>query len=367
MLFVNQAFEHLSGLDATTLTALPNNPLTDVGVLENALKALETDQNYLEEIVSYDPDGTCLTVEWRVLPIRDANGNITHLLSLQRDISQQSLPEMKTATSAIPESEPTLVRNDPENAFAKLDDEELSSYLAHLTSLRGLVPNSSTMLLPDQDDDSALQTLSVKHPDKHMGLEINPDDEIKDGLKVGLQGQLEEVGGASTLLQMISMIVQSGALHLEDAHGQQMRLFLHTGRIVHVEHPNLTGNEAVMHTLALEHGRFRFMTGQLAAEHSLSLDPVTLALEVAKRHDENEGSNTSNEEQNGLVVLPNIHVALDFVSGVGGSEHFTANLEHDARWNDHVTLRGRGMRIVVLHGKLEDLPSNMARGLQAAR
>ena len=367
VLFVNQAFEHLSGLDATTLTALPNNPLTDVGVLENALKALETDQNYLEEIVSYDPDGTCLTVEWRVLPIRDANGNITHLLSLQRDISQQSLPEMKTATSAIPESEPTLVRNDPENAFAKLDDEELSSYLAHLTSLRGLVPNSSTMLLPDQDDDSALQTLSVKHPDKHMGLEINPDDEIKDGLKVGLQGQLEEVGGASTLLQMISMIVQSGALHLEDAHGQQMRLFLHTGRIVHVEHPNLTGNEAVMHTLALEHGRFRFMTGQLAAEHSLSLDPVTLALEVAKRHDENEGSNTSNEEQNGLVVLPNIHVALDFVSGIGGSEHFTANLEHDARWNDHVTLRGRGMRIVVLHGKLEDLPSNMARGLQAAR
>jgi PAS domain S-box-containing protein len=367
VLFVNQAFEHLSGLDATTLTALPDNPLTDVGVLENAMKALETDPNYLEEIVSYDPDGTCLTVEWRVLPIRDANGNITHLLSLQRDISQapQVMPAPTNAPAAEPE--PVLAPHDPENAFAKLDDQELSSYLAHLTSLRGLVPNSSTMLLPDQDDDSSLQTLISKHPDKHMGLEINPDDEIKDGLKVGLQGQLEEVGGASTLLQMISMIVQSGALHLEDSHGQQMRLFLHTGRIVHVEHPNLTGNEAVMHTLALEHGRFRFMTGQLAAEHTLSLDPVTLALEVAKRHDETEGSNTSNEEQNGLVVLPNIHVALDFVSGVGGSEHFTANLEHNARWNDHVTLRGRGMRIVVLHGRLEDLPSNMARGLQAAR
>ena len=368
VLFVNQAFEHLSGLDATTLTALPNNPLTDVGVLENALKALETDQNYLEEIVFYDPDGTCLTVEWRVLPIRDANGDITHLLSLQREISQQSLPEIKRVNTPAAEPEPVPVRNDPENAFAKLDDEELSSYLAHLTSLRGLVPNSSTMLLPDQDE-SSLQTPISRHPDKHMGLEINPDDEIKDGLKVGLQGQLEEVGGASTLLQMISMIVQSGALHLEDAHGQQMRLFLHTGRIVHVEHPNLTGDEAVMHTLALEHGRFRFMTGQLAAEHTLSLDPVTLALEVAKRHDENEGPNTDsrNEEHNGLVVLPNIHVALDFVSGVGGSEHFTANLEHDARWNDHVTLRGRGMRIVVLHGRLEDLPSNMARGLQAAR
>jgi PAS domain S-box-containing protein len=362
VLFVNQAFERLSGLDATTLTSLPDSPLTDVNVLENALKALETDQGYLEEIVSYDPDGTCLTIEWRVLPIRDANGNITHLLSLQRDISQQSLPEIKMATSSGPEIETVLLRNDPENAFAKLNDEELSSYLAHLTSLRGLVPNSSTMLLPE--DDAGLQTLVSKHP----SLEINPDDEIKDGLKVGLQGQLEEVGGASTLLQMISMIVQSGALHLEDAQGQQMRLFLHTGRIVHVEHPNLTGNEAVMHTLALEHGRFRFMTGQLAAEHSLSLDPITLALEVAKRHDETEGTNTEthHEEHNGLVVLPNIHVALDFVSGVGGSEHFTANLEHDPRWKDHVTLRGRGMRIVVLHGKLEDLPSNMAR-LQTTR
>jgi PAS domain S-box-containing protein len=386
VLFVNQAFEHLSGLDATTLTALPNNPLTDQSVLENALKALETDQSYLEEIVSYDPDGTCLTVEWRVFPIRDANGSITHLLNMQRDISQA--PQIAAVTVSAAATEPEILHN-PENAFAKLDDQELSSYLAHLTSLRGLVPNSSTMLLPDQysqddsqdDGEGGLHALAPEliiaertgERTVERSLETDPDDEIKDGLKVGLQGQLEEVGGASTLLQMISMIVQSGALHLEDAQGQQMRLFLHTGRIVHIEHPNLTGNEAVMHTLALEHGRFRFMTGQLAAEHSLSLDPVTLALEVAKRRDETDGSSSEignesrHEEQNGLVVLPNIHVALDFISGVGGSEHFTANLEHDPRWNDHVTLRGRGMRIVVLHGRLEDLPGNMARGLQSAR
>jgi PAS domain S-box-containing protein len=386
VLFVNQAFEHLSGLDATTLTTLPNNPLTDQGVLENALRALETDQSYLEEIVSYDPDGTCLTVEWRVFPIRDANGNITHLLNMQRDISQPTAQTTPITSSLPAEPNPTPVQ-DSENAFSKLDDQELSSYLAHLTSLRGLVPNSSTMLLPDQDYEQNYADLSYADQDLNkagissLTTEQNttdPDDEIKDGLKVGLQGQLEEVGGASTLLQMISMIVQSGALHLEDAQGQQMRLFLHTGRIVHIEHPNLTGFDAVMQTLSLEHGRFRFMTGQVAAEHSLSLDPVTLALEVAKRHDETESpnsengntgntGNTSHNEQDGLVVLPNIHVALDFLSGVGGSEHFTANLEHDPRWNDHVTLRGRGMRIVVLHGKLEDLPSSMARGLQNAR
>jgi PAS domain S-box-containing protein len=377
VLFVNQAFERLSGLDATTLTTLPNNPLTDQSVLENALKALETDQSYLEEIVSYDPDGTCLTVEWRVLPIRDANGNITHLLNMQRDISQPTV-QAAPVTTSLPAEPSRTPMHDSENAFSKLDDQELSSYLAHLTSLRGLVPNSSTMLMPDQDDgDNGLLNLTPEqiiaerqsdHTDNSTG-ETNPDDEIKDGLKVGLQGQLEEVGGASTLLQMISMIVQSGALHLEDAHGQQMRLFLHTGRIVHIEHPNLTGNEAVMHTLALEQGRFRFMTGQLAAQHTLSLDPVTLALEVAKHRDEtgNTVTLTEQDDQDGLVVLPNIHVALDFLSGVGGTEHFTASLEQDPRWNDHISLRGRGMRIVVLHGKLEDLPSGMARGLQAAR
>jgi PAS domain S-box-containing protein len=390
VLFVNQAFERLSGLDATTLTTLPNNPLTDQSVLENALAALETDPNYLEEIVSYDPDGTCVTVEWRVFPIRDANGNITHLLNIQRDISQQApspVPAVNTTAEGQPveaESNPMLAVRESESAFSKLDDQELSSYLAHLTSLRGLVPNSSTMLLPDQDlldtSDFRLAEHAAEHPTGHSTgystghstrhpTDTNPDDEIKDGLKVGLQGQLEEVGGASTLLQMISMIVQSGALHLEDAQGQQMRLFLHTGRIVHIEHPTLTGNDAVMQTLALEHGRFRFMTGQLAAEHTLSLDPVTLALEVAKRRDEtgNDANESNHDEQNGLVVLPNIHVALDFLNGVGGSEHFTANLEHDPRWNDHITLRGRGMRIVVLHGKLEDLPKNMARGLQASR
>jgi PAS domain S-box-containing protein len=377
VLFVNQAFEHLSGLDATTLTTLPNNPLTDQNVLENALKALETDQSYLEEIVSYDPDGTCLTVEWRVFPIRDANCNITHLLNIQRDISQPTARAAVATTNFSDEPSPLPIR-DSENAFSKLDDQELSSYLAHLTSLRGLVPNSSTMLMPDQEDaengllrltpEQIIAERSVKLKKDHTG-ETNPDDEIKDGLKVGLQGQLEEVGGASTLLQMISMIVQSGALHLEDAQGQQMRLFLHTGRIVHIQHPNLTGNEAVMRTLALEQGRFRFMTGQLAAEHTLSLDPVTLALEVAKQRDETGNTVTPSDHdgQDGLVVLPNIHVALDFLSGVGGTEHFTASLEQDPRWNNHVTLRGRGMRIVVLHGKLEDLPSNMARGLQAAR
>jgi PAS domain S-box-containing protein len=378
VLFVNQAFERLSGLDATTLSVLPDNPLTDQSVLENAVKALETDPSYLEEIVSYDPDGTCLTVEWRVFPIRDANGDITHLLNIQRDISQQA-PTVAPSRSEITENEmspieanPILALRESEGAFSKLDDQELSSYLAHLTSLRGLVPNSSTMLLPDQDlpdtSEFRIAEYSADHAANRDAV-TNPDDEIKDGLKVGLQGQLEEVGGASTLLQMISMIVQSGALHLEDAQGQHMRLFLHTGRIVHIEHPTLTGNDAVMQTLALEQGRFRFMTGQLAAEHTLSLDPVTLALEVAKQRDEtgNDASESKHEEQNGLVVLPNIHVALDFLGGVGGSEHFTASLEQDPRWNDHISLRGRGMRIVVLHGKLEDLPKNLARGLQASR
>jgi PAS domain S-box-containing protein len=378
VLFVNQAFERLSGLDATTLSVLPDNPLTDQSVLENAVKAFETDPSYLEEIVSYDPDGTCLTVEWRVFPIRDANGDITHLLNIQRDISQQA-PTVAPSRSEITENEmspieanPILALRESEGAFSKLDDQELSSYLAHLTSLRGLVPNSSTMLLPDQDlpdtSEFRIAEYSADHAANRDAV-TNPDDEIKDGLKVGLQGQLEEVGGASTLLQMISMIVQSGALHLEDAQGQHMRLFLHTGRIVHIEHPTLTGNDAVMQTLALEQGRFRFMTGQLAAEHTLSLDPVTLALEVAKQRDEtgNDASESKHEEQNGLVVLPNIHVALDFLGGVGGSEHFTASLEQDPRWNDHISLRGRGMRIVVLHGKLEDLPKNLARGLQASR
>jgi PAS domain S-box-containing protein len=382
VLFVNQTFERLSGLDATTLTVLPDNPLTDQSVLKNALKALETDPNYLEEIVSYDPDGTCVTVEWRVFPIRDANGDITHLLNIQRDISQQASSTASRSIEIVQskrtedEINPILALREGESAFAKLDDQELSSYLAHLTSLRGLVPNSSTMLLPDQNlidtSEFSIADHAAAHSTAHSTAhpaDTNPDDEIKDGLKVGLQGQLEEVGGASTLLQMISMIVQSGALHLEDAHGQQMRLFLHTGRIVHIEHPTLTGNDAVMQTLALEQGRFRFMTGQLAAEHTLSLDPVTIALEVAKHRDEtgNTVTLTEQDDQDGLVVLPNIHVALDFLSGVGGTEHFTASLEQDPRWNNHVTLRGRGMRIVVLHGTLEDLPSTMARGLQTAR
>ena len=63
-----------------------------------------------------------------------------------------------------------------------------------------------------------------------------------------------------------------------------------------------------------------------------------------------------------LVMLPNVPVALEFVNGVGGLRHFTSEMQRDPAWQgERLVLRGRGVKIVVDRGNLNDLELSTAR------
>ncbi len=65
-------------------------------------------------------------------------------------------------------------------------------------------------------------------------------------------------------------------------------------------------------------------------------------------------------DQVGLIVLANLALALRYAAGVGGLESFTAGMVHRPEWGgDLVVLQSKTLRLIVLNGKLEDLPAQV--------
>ena len=89
IVYVNRAFEALTGYSADE--ALGNTPrmlqgpLTDRKVLDELKAALSSGAKWSGQAVNYRKDGSTFLLEWRIAPVRDDAGRITHFVSFQRD------------------------------------------------------------------------------------------------------------------------------------------------------------------------------------------------------------------------------------------------------------------------------------------
>jgi PAS domain S-box-containing protein len=69
---------------------------------------------------------------------------------------------------------------------------------------------------------------------------------------------------------------------------------------------------------------------------------------------------SDSNDQIGLIVLANLALALRYAAGVGGLESFTAGMVNRPEWGgDLVVLQSKTLRLIVLNGKLEDLPAQV--------
>ena len=270
--------------------------------------ALERKRIFVAETTNYRENGTSYRVRWQIAPIFDSAGEVTHFVSLQRNISAQ---------------EPSS--NDNQSAFP-----EIIRVLDFTVSGGSWLPGTS------------------------------------------LRGRLEDVGGAGSLVQMFSVSNPSGALILDG----QIRLHLRDGRIIHIDHPHLTGMEAAVNAFAIETGSFEFTALHNQPESNFEINPLAVALEVARRNDEARQSGEwptpplnapstpplNAPSTQGLLILPTLEVAVTFASSIG-LEHFTADLQSDSSWQgQRVVLTGRGFRVVSIKGTLSDLPAQIKRG-----
>ncbi len=97
ILYVNDAFVRLTGY--TREEVLGNTPrmlqgeLSDRAALRRIRHALETFSPVRSEIVNYTKSGMPLWFEIDIVPLADDSGNITHFVSVQRDISDRKEAE----------------------------------------------------------------------------------------------------------------------------------------------------------------------------------------------------------------------------------------------------------------------------------
>ncbi len=91
ILYANPAFCRMTGYTSEELLGktprILQGPLTDQQVLRELGACLSEGQHFQGSTVNYRKDGTPYTVEWNISPIRDAQGRITHFVSVQQDIS----------------------------------------------------------------------------------------------------------------------------------------------------------------------------------------------------------------------------------------------------------------------------------------
>lgn len=89
--YVNPAFSHMTGYGSADVLGRPlsllQGPQTDRAALARLRRTLGRGGAYSGEILNYRQDGTSSWTNWRVSPVRDLQGTITHWVSVQHDVT----------------------------------------------------------------------------------------------------------------------------------------------------------------------------------------------------------------------------------------------------------------------------------------
>ena len=97
IVFINPAFTRLTGYSADDVRGqtprLLQGPKTDRAVLDQLRARLAQGLEAHGEAINYRKDGSEYLVEWDITPIRNAAGEITHWMALQRDITERRAME----------------------------------------------------------------------------------------------------------------------------------------------------------------------------------------------------------------------------------------------------------------------------------
>ena len=97
ILFVNPAFSEMTGYSREeVLQKTPRilqGPKSDRVMLQQLRDTLSRGEPFSGETVNYHKDGSEYYVEWDITPIRAGGGQITHFLSIQRNVTARKLAE----------------------------------------------------------------------------------------------------------------------------------------------------------------------------------------------------------------------------------------------------------------------------------
>jgi PAS domain S-box-containing protein len=89
--YVNPAFSEITGYGPHEIIGksptILQGPNTDPEVLARLRRQIESGDVFHGQAINYRKDGTEFMMEWKIVPIRNADQEITHYLAIQRDVT----------------------------------------------------------------------------------------------------------------------------------------------------------------------------------------------------------------------------------------------------------------------------------------
>jgi PAS domain S-box-containing protein len=93
LVYVNQGFKEITGYDGPAATGRNCRFLqgeeTDPETVATIREGIDTQEPVVAELVNYRRDGTPFWNQLRITPVRNGSGDVTHLLGIQTDITEQ--------------------------------------------------------------------------------------------------------------------------------------------------------------------------------------------------------------------------------------------------------------------------------------
>ncbi len=97
IVYANPAFTDITGYTLREIQGqtprILQGPESNRAELDRVRQTLERGDTYEGEIVNYRKDGSSYILQWRITPVHDKNGMITHWVSVQRDVTAQKQAE----------------------------------------------------------------------------------------------------------------------------------------------------------------------------------------------------------------------------------------------------------------------------------
>ena len=205
ILFVNPAFSEMTGYSQEEVLhktpRILQGPKSDRAMLTELREALSRGEPFSGETVNYRKDGSEYYVEWDITPIRSSGGQISHFLSIQRNVTVRRLAEnqLRDLLRQVERSRNDLgsILNELRIGTAMTDEEGHVVFLNAAAQQLFARPDVSRMDMPwkelfglDPEDTVQLQALIQKPPAERAKIPVRLDR--TDGRRVWLEVDVKD-------------------------------------------------------------------------------------------------------------------------------------------------------------------------------